>query len=297
MTQSRISRRDCLARSCAVAGGVLAGSLSVAQAAGRERLSFAIFSDTHIGYRGRDSARIQWQKTADELAKLDVSFLLHLGDVVDGGQVELYPVYREIRERITRPVYEIPGNHDPADGFAKHVRQPIDTVVNHGWLRCILLNNAHRDSHDGFFTEQQLDWLAKQLEATKRDGRLAIICCHVPVHSNRHPDRGWYVKPEHGQKRFYELTSAHRDELIGVFHGHFHNGIRGWDDRAPLHEISFPSALYNQNRGLEEQDAPGFNPVEFRPGYTLATIDRGKLSLEYRPTGSDPSVTVSLKHV
>ncbi len=92
MTQSRISRRDCLARSCAVAGGVLSGSLSVAQAAGREPLSFAIFSDTHIGYRGRDSARIQWQKTADELAKLDVSFLLHLGDVVDGGQVELYPV-------------------------------------------------------------------------------------------------------------------------------------------------------------------------------------------------------------
>ena len=174
---------------------------------------------------------------------------------------------------------------------------PLEVNGAQGVSLTILLNNAHRDSHDGFFTEQQLDWLAKQLEATKRDGRLAIICCHVPVHSNRHPDRGWYVKPEHGQKRFYELTSAHRDELIGVFHGHFHNGIRGWDDRAPLHEISFPSALYNQNRGLEEKQAPGYNPVEFRPGYTLATIDQGKISLEYRPTGNDPSVAVSLKHV
>jgi len=281
---------------------VLAGSpgvtqLSVAQAAGRERLSFAIVSDTHIGYRGRDSARLQWQKTADELATLDVSFLLHLGDVVDGGQVELYPVYREIRERISRSVHEIPGNHDPADGFARYIRRPIDTVVDHGWLRCILLNNAHRDSHDGFFTEEQLGWLARQLEATKRDGRLAIIGCHVPVHANRHPDRGWYVKPESGQQRFYELVSAHRDELIGVFHGHFHNGIRGWDDRAPLHEICFPSALYNQNRGLEEKQAPGFNPIEFRPGYTVATLDEGHLSLRYCPTGAEASVGVRLRHV
>jgi DNA repair exonuclease SbcCD nuclease subunit len=297
MNRLRISRRDWMVRSCALAGGVLSGSVSVAQAAGRERLSFAIVSDTHVGYRGSDSARVQWQKTADELSKLDVSFLLHLGDVVDGGQVELYPVYREIRERITRPVYEIPGNHDPADAFARHLREPIDTSVDHGWLRCILLNNAHRDSHDGFFSEQQLDWLAGQLEATKRDGRLAIICCHVPVHPNRHPDRGWYVKPEHGQQRFYEVTSEHRDDLIGVFHGHFHNGIRGWGDRAPLHEICFPSALYNQDRGLEEKQAPGFNPNEFRPGYTVATIDQGTLSLEYRPTGAEPSVSVGLKHV
>lgn len=296
MTQDAMTRRSWMGQAGAAAAAMVCGELSVAQAAGRERLSFAIVSDTHIGYRGSDGARKQWEKAAAEVAELDVGFVLHLGDVVDGGQVELYPVYREIREQITRPVYEIPGNHDPADAFARHIRKPIDTVVDHGWLRCILLNNAHRDSHDGFFMEQQLDWLAGQLEATKRDGRLAIVCCHVPVHSNRHPDRGWYFKPKHGQQRFYELMSAHRDELIGVFHGHFHNGIRGWDDHALLHEICLPSVLYNLNRGLEEKQAPGYNPIEFRPGYTLATIDQGKLALEYRPTGADPSVSVSLKH-
>ena len=248
MTLSRISRRECLSQGIAVTAGVLAGGLSIAQAAGRERLRFAIFSDTHIGYRGRDAARLQWEKTADELAKLDVGFHLHLGDIVDRGQTELYPVYRSIRERITRPVYEIPGNHDPADAFARHIREQIDTVVDHDWLRCILLNNARRDSHDGFFTSLQLNWLAEQLERTKRDGQLAIICCHVPVHFNRHPDRGWHVKPEHGQQRFYQLTAAHRDEPLGVFHGHFHNGLRGWSDRTPLHELCIPSALYNQNR-------------------------------------------------
>ncbi len=296
MTQDAMTRRSWIGQTGAAAAAVVCGNLSVAQAAGRERLSFAIVSDTHIGYRGSDGARKQWEKAAAEVAELDVSFVLHLGDVVDGGQVELYPVYREIREQITRPVYEIPGNHDPADAFARHVRKPIDIVVEHGWLRCILLNNAHRDSHDGFFTEQQLGWLAEQLEATKRDGRLAIVCCHVPVHSNRHPDRGWYVKPKHGQQRFYELASTHRDELIGVFHGHFHNGIRGWDDHAPLHEICLPSVLYNLNRGLEEKQAPGYNPIEFRPGYTLATIDQGKLTLEYRPAGAEPSVSVRVKH-
>ncbi|MHC4879473.1 MAG: metallophosphoesterase family protein [Planctomycetota bacterium] len=284
-------------RTGAGTAALLSGSLSVANAAGRERVTFAIVSDTHIGYRGKDSARKQWLKTADEVAKLDVSFVLHLGDVVDGGRVELYPVYREIRERITRPMYEIPGNHDPTDAFAQHIRKPVDTVMDHGWLRCILLNNARRDSHDGFFTEQQLDWLGRQLEATKRDNRLAIICCHVPVHPNRHPDRGWYVKPEHGQKQFYDLASAHREVLVAAFHGHFHNGIRGWNDHSPLHEICCPSALYNLNRRLEEQQAPGYNPIEFRPGYTMATIGEGTLQLQYRPTGEEASVKVDLPSV
>ena len=211
------------------------------------------------------------------------------------GRVEQYPAYREIRDQIGKPVHEIPGNHDPSDAFSREIRQPIDTVVDHDWLRCILLGNAKRTSHDGFFGDEQLDWLDGTCSRLADDDKLGVIACHVPVHTNKPPDRAWYVKPANGQSRFYEIVDKHRDHLLGIFHGHFHNGIRGWDDRNPVHEICFPSALYNQNRGLEERGAPGYNPVEFRPGYTLVTIGGGKLTIRYKPVGDDVAFERDLK--
>ncbi|MEZ5431211.1 MAG: metallophosphoesterase [Verrucomicrobiales bacterium] len=50
------------------------------------------------------------------------AFVLHLGDVVDGGREEQYPRYLAGRKAITKTVLEIPGNHDPADLFQRHLR-------------------------------------------------------------------------------------------------------------------------------------------------------------------------------
>jgi hypothetical protein len=118
---------------------------------------------------------------------------------------------------------------------------------------------------------------------------------HVPAHANRHPDRGWYVKPEHGQERLYAILAAHRDRVVALFHGHFHNGIRGWDDTPAIHEIVFPSALYNEDRKLAEQEAPGYNLSEFRPGYTQVRIKDGTMTLTYKPIGKDASAKKECK--
>jgi len=281
------SRRQCL-KSLAGASALpwaFAWNVPIAAAESRKEISFTVLSDTHLGYKGGTGAEQQWERTADQVARQHGSFVLHLGDVIDGGRVEQYAVYRGIRERIACPVYEIPGNHDPADAFAEHLRREIDTVVDHGWLRCVLLNNANRESHDGFFGDDQLDWLERRITEAAADHRLAVVCCHVPVHANKHPDRGWYVKPDHGQGRFYQIMSKHRDTVAALLHGHFHNGIRGWRDHESLHEVCLPSALYNQPRRLMEQQAPGYNPDEFRPGFTQVTIGSGTMSLKYQPTG------------
>jgi calcineurin-like phosphoesterase family protein len=245
-----------------------------AEAAKLADLSFTVVSDTHLGYRDQETAAKQWAKTADEIAKQPGDLVLHLGDVVDGGREAQYPLYLEIRKRIGRPVYEIPGNHDVPAAFEKHVRESIDTAVEHQWLRFLLVNNARRDSHDGFLSERQLAWLDEQ-----------IVCMHVPAHDNKHPDVGWYVKPEQGQTKFYELLKRREPRVLALFHGHFHAGLRGWDDRKAVHEIVFPSALYNNDRRLAEQKAPGYNLPEFRPGFTTASIKAGRLTLRYKPIG------------
>ncbi len=255
-----------------------------------EKLRFIVISDTHLGRRDNDQAERQWRRTAEELKEAPGDLILHLGDVVDGGRAAQYSIYRRIRDGIGKPVHEIPGNHDPGALFEKQLEKPADRSFVHGGIRFMLLNNAHSNSHDGFITEKQFAWLEAQCRKAQAKSQFIIFCLHVPVHANKHPDRGWYVKPQHGQKAFYEICARHRGRIIATFHGHFHNGIRGWDDHGSLHEIIFPSALYNLNRRLEEQKAPGYNLNEFRPGYTLVTLKGPKMTLQYKPIEAKATV-------
>jgi calcineurin-like phosphoesterase family protein len=257
------------------------------RAAGRAlpELSFIVVSDTHLGYRDQESAAKQWSITAAEIADAKGDFVLHLGDVVDGGREAQYPVYLETRKVIGKPVHEIPGNHDPQELFEKYIRKPVTMSFDHQWLRVLLLNNAHTDSHDGFISPEQIQWIDDQCSDAARKELMVVVCLHVPVHMNQHPDRGWYVKPDQGQTEFYKTIDRHRDRVLALMHGHFHNGVRGWDDRAPVHEIAFPSALYNQDRNLQQQQAPGYNLPEFRPGFTLVTVSSSGMTLRYKPVG------------
>lgn len=288
------TRRRFLAATAAGAG-VLLRPACLAAAPRRERLAFVVVSDTHLGYHDKESAARQWRQTAAEVARAEGQLVLHLGDVVDGGREEQYPIYLAVRDQIGKPVHEIPGNHDPPEAFAKHLRREIDTGVDLGWLRFLLLNNARRDSHDGFLSDEQVAWIDRQCREAERQDRLIALCMHVPAHTNKHPDRGWYVKPDHGQTRLYETLARHRGRILALLHGHFHNGIRGWDDHAPVHEVCFPSALYNGDRHLEEQHAPGYNPLEFRPGFTLVTIEAATMRLQYKPLGGEGSVGKELR--
>ena len=285
MRTQTTSRRTWFAQTTTTCAGAWTASLAIGAVKERKPIRFAIVTDTHLGRQGKTTPQKQFQAIATELSKADIGFVLHLGDIIDSGRVGQYQVYKKIRDSIGKPVHEIPGNHDPVDAFAREIREAVDTMIDLGWLRVVLMNNARRTSHDGFFEASQLDWLEETATTAADENRVILVCCHVPVHTNRPPDRAWYVKPEHGQQRFYEILAAHRDRVAGVFHGHFHNGLRGWDDRAPPHEICFPSAHYNQKRGLEEKGAPGYNPDEFRAGYCLARLGEGTLSIRYKPIG------------
>lgn len=151
--------------------------------------------------------------------------------------------------------------------------------------------NAHRDSHNGFITAEQNAWIAEQCDEAAKMNFKVVICCHVPIHTNKSPDRGWYVKPDDGQKEFYETQQRHADRILACLHGHFHNGIRGWRDHGQTVEALCPSVCYNQNRGLTQRiadgTATGFFVDELRPGYVLAELGNGKLTLRYKPLGSD----------
>ncbi len=103
----------------------------------RKKLSFIVVTDTHLGYRDKDSALRQWDLTAEELATAEGDIVLHLGDLVDQGREEKYLQYIKIRYAICKPVYEIPCNHDPYELFHKYIRPKIVHDSDCHWLRSI----------------------------------------------------------------------------------------------------------------------------------------------------------------
>jgi len=280
-----------------VKAGVLGGAglvttIPLVAATRMAPLSFIIASDTHLGRKDGKRAENQWRKAIEEINKSRGEFILHLGDVVDGGRAAQYPIYSALKKTLNKPIHEIPGNHDPLDLFRKHVASKIDRSFAAGDIQFVLFNNAHRDSHDGFITDRQIAWLDRECAKAVKADRKIVMACHVPIHNNKHPDRGWYVKPDHGQKAFYELRAKYGDRILACLHGHFHNGIRGWRDHGKTVEVLCPSICYNQNRNLEKHLADGkttgFFVNELRPGFLLVTVGKGRLRLQYKPIGQPP---------
>lgn len=287
MSHHRITRRLALTSLGAGLGGTLLGPLRLrAEERTLPNFTFLVVSDTHLGRQDSDAPARKWKQMAQELATAEGDFVLHLGDIVDGGREKQYAVYQEIRKGIRKPVHEIPGNHDPQELFARHIRKEVDRAFDHQGVRFLLLNNSRPDSHDGFVSVQQLTWLGEQCADAGKKGLFVVLCLHVPVHANKHPDRGWYVKPKEGQAELYALLARHRERVLALLHGHFHNGIRGWDDHAPLQEVVCPSALYNQDRRLAEQKAPGYYLSELRPGFVQVTFQARAMRLRYKPLGA-----------
>lgn len=284
-----ITRRTFLAT--AAASYAWSRTWPVAAAAEIDEFSFVIVSDTHLGRNDSDSAERQWRAAIDEINQGPGEFVLHLGDVVDGGRPAHYPRYAELRKSLTKPIHEIPGNHDPRELFEQHICRTIDRSFDHRGVRFLLFNNSRTDSHLGFITPAQLTWLDEQCSAAASHGLKIVAACHVPVHKNQHPDRGWYVQPAEGATGFYDLVTRHAERFLACFHGHFHNGIRGWRDRGELVEVLCPSVCYNQNRNLADAiknaQTTGFYVDELRAGYVLATLGRGRLTMRYKPLGQD----------
>jgi 3',5'-cyclic AMP phosphodiesterase CpdA len=254
-------------------------------------LRFAIVSDTHLGRDDSQTPANYWEQAAIEIATTECEFVLHLGDIVDQGREDQYPIHQAIRAKIGKPVHEIPGNHDPVDLFRKHIRPQVDITFDQSGVRFVLFNNSKPESHDGFISDEQITWLSKTFADAARKQLRIFIAAHVPIHQNRPPDRAWYVKPKDGQTRFYELVEKYRNRITAIIHGHFHNGLRGWDDRAPINEVCCPSVLSNLDRKLAAQNAPGYNLPEFRPGYLLAELSFDSLKLDYQPIGQKIKAT------
>ena len=238
--------------------------------------SFAVLAD--IQYADQPTANLReyrqsiekLQKCAAALRSEKLSFVIQLGDLIDGGLDNLnriLPVFEEIQG----PRYSALGNHDFSAGrdvLLKRLSMPAayyDFAV-HGW-RFVVLDGMQQsvgggwpqsDPHyragrqmldrleagrainakdwDGALGDQQREWLRGVLAKAARNKERAIVFCHFTVLAES-------CRPEHllwdHRQSLDILESA--PALVAYMNGHDHRG--GYAEKNGIHYVTFSAMV------------------------------------------------------
>ena len=269
-----ITRRQFIKRSLAFGGTAIMAPHALAAAdrkgAGLDQSRVALLADTHISadssqrYPGTKwpgtpvkEEDHEWVNMADCLTEAAKSVLAlnprpaHLivnGDcALSNGKESEYKEFLRLVEPIRAAgitVHVTIGNHDNRENlwkllpFLKREQMGVQAgVIELPHANLVLLDSGKR----GVLGEEQLDWLAKELD--QRADKPALIFGHL----NPYPNRG--IRPNKGMRDGASLLKllAERKHARGYFYGHTHEWQ--YDQRDHLHLINQPAVSYYFGKG------------------------------------------------
>ena len=269
-----ITRRQFIQRSLAFGGTAIMAPHALAAAdrkgAGLDQSRVALLADTHISadssqrYPGTKwpgtpvkEENHEWVNMADCLTEAAKSVLAlnprpaHLivnGDcALSNGKESEYKEFLRLVEPIRAAgitVHVTIGNHDNRENlwkllpFLKREQMGVQAgVIELPHANLVLLDSGKR----GVLGEEQLDWLAKELD--QRADKPALIFGHF----NPYPNRG--IRPNKGMRDGASLLKllAERKHARGYFYGHTHEWQ--YDQRDHLHLINQPAVSYYFGKG------------------------------------------------
>ncbi len=218
-----------------------------------DTVRFGIITDIHMPARGPEKTRTadDLKRCIDSLEQQKVAHLIQMGDLVEGPGQDAERQLDEVTDILNRfsgTTHHIIGNHCldvPVDTLMKRLKLNSPYYAFHiGSIRCLALHgmdisvsSAPMDQADNerrmlFHTEpwaqeysgaigqQQIDWLARQLDKAADKGEKVIICSHLPLLPETTDER-------HGilwnHREITAMISGSSD-IIACFSGHYHPG-------------------------------------------------------------------------
>ncbi len=166
------------------------------------------------GARYYAASKAKLKACVEQLNKLDLAYVVHLGDFID-RDYESFDVVLPIWESLRAPGHHVLGNHDfeVADEYKAGVSQrlgmpaPYYDFAVEDWRFVVLDGNqislyahadgtpgkaagrAYKEKHapeaphwNGAVGPEQLEWLARVLQRATEAGERAILFCHFPVY-------------------------------------------------------------------------------------------------------------------
>jgi outer membrane protein assembly factor BamB/predicted phosphohydrolase len=192
------------------------------------------------------------KSVADINSMQDIRFTIITGDISDFGYVEDLKIAKTVLDKLQKPYYIVPGNHDTK--WSESGATAFQSIFGH---RNIAFNYGNIEfvgfqtgpilrRGDGYITPPDLDWLSQQLTIAKAKGRIIIPYTHYPL--------------TRSMSNWYKLTDLFRKydvPMVLVGHGH-RNQKMNFEDIPGVMTRTNPAG---KGRG-------GDRPV----GYTLASV-------------------------
>jgi hypothetical protein len=204
--------------------------------------------------------------------------LLHgitVGDIV-WDELKLFADYDKAVEKMGIPFFQCLGNHDmdynkggdeASDDTFTQTYGPTHYSFNRGQVHYVVMDDVRylgKDrEYDGFISQNQLDWLKKDLEFVPQN-KLIVLCLHIPVHSGVKNNTDLYAILGN---RNVHIMSGHTHYLKNVVKGniyeHNHGTVCGAWWTGPICEDGTPN------------------------GYGIYKVKGTELQWHYQSTGQD----------
>jgi Icc protein len=255
-------------------------------------LSDTHFVSTGLLYGDVDAhARLTEVFAAVEASGLRPEAIVFTGDLADKGEPEAYRKLRRAAEAAAAAANAkliwVVGNHDDRG----HVRSVLlDEEVDYsplyrrydlGGLRVLVLDTSVPGFHHGEVSDDQLEWLATELETPAPDGTLLVLH-HPPIPCVQDLAVLTELRNQRGLARVVENS-----DVVAILAGHLHFSASSVFAKVPVSVAS--STCYTQDLAVAEgamqarDGAQGFNLVHLH-GRTVvnSVVPLGA----YRPVGS-----------
>lgn len=239
---------------------------------------FIIWADPQV--RNADDVEKMMAHSVPDVQKLVAAAgsntLIHgitVGDIA-WDDLKLFADYNVAVEKMGIPFFQCLGNHDmdyrqggdeTSDKTFQAFYGPTYYSFNRGQVHYVVLDDVRylgteRD-YDGHISQQQLDWLKKDLSFVPMD-KLIILCLHIPVHL--------------GVKNKEDLYAILGDRPVHIMSGHTH-----WHDNV------ITGNIYEHNHGTVcGAWWTGAICGDGTPnGYGVYKVNGNQLSWHYQSTG------------
>jgi hypothetical protein len=176
------------------------------------------------------------------VAAAGANTLLHgitVGDIV-WDEHQFYPDYDKAVSQIGIPFFQCLGNHDmdynkggdeTSDQTFKKFYGPTYYSFNRGQAHYVVMDDVRylgkNREYDGYISQQQLDWLQKDLSFVPKD-KLIILCVHIPIHNGVQNNKDLYALLQDRKVHIMSgHTHYHRNVITGNIFEHNHGTVCG----------------------------------------------------------------------
>lgn len=214
-------------------------------------IKFVQVTDTHFIAKNEYRTEVL-QETVNSINKeKDISFVVFTGDNLDSPKEQYLPDFVKIINKLNVPYYIVIGNHDvfKQNGLSKahyleiikdynyfyKYKKPNYVFKQNGFV-FIVLDGAKEviPGSNGFYKENTLSWLDKQLKKYKNDP--VVIFQHFPIiMTKERPTHTVYQKD-----KYLDILDKH-DNVISIISGHLH--INDEVMRNGVYHITSPTLL------------------------------------------------------